>query len=62
MSPEVQRLAFEPFFTTRSAEGGTGLGLAITQALIAEHHGKIWVESTVGEGTRFVFRLPALPK
>jgi len=41
-------------------KGGTGLGLAITQALVQEHHGKIWVESTVNVGTRFVFRLPAL--
>jgi signal transduction histidine kinase len=38
--------------------GGTGLGLAITHALITEHRGKIWVESRVGEGSRFVFRLP----
>ncbi len=39
-------------------KGGTGLGLAITQALIHEHKGKIWVESRVNEGSRFVFRLP----
>ncbi len=39
--------------------GGTGLGLAITQALVTEHKGKIWVESKVGEGSRFVFCLPA---
>ncbi len=38
--------------------GGTGLGLAITHALITEHRGRIWVESRVGEGSRFVFRLP----
>lgn len=43
-------------------KGGTGLGLAITQALVHEHHGKIWVESQPNHGTRFIFRLPALPK
>lgn len=42
--------------------GGTGLGLAITRGLIDEHRGSIWVESRVGEGSRFIFRLPvALP-
>jgi PAS domain S-box-containing protein len=39
-------------------KGGTGLGLAITQALVHEHRGKIWVESRVTEGARFIFRLP----
>jgi signal transduction histidine kinase len=38
--------------------GGTGLGLAITRGLIDEHRGSIWVESRVGEGSRFIFRLP----
>ena len=37
---------------------GTGLGLAITQGLVTEHRGKIWVESNVGKGSRFVFCLP----
>jgi signal transduction histidine kinase len=40
-------------------QGGTGLGLAIAQALVHEHHGKIWVESKLNEGARFIFRLPA---
>ena len=39
-------------------KGGTGLGLAITRGLIDEHRGSIWVESRVGEGSRFIFRLP----
>ncbi|MBZ5653542.1 MAG: cell wall metabolism sensor histidine kinase WalK [Acidobacteriia bacterium] len=38
--------------------GGTGLGLAITHALVTEHGGKIWAESQVGHGSRFVFCLP----
>jgi len=39
-------------------KGGTGLGLAITRGLIDEHRGSIWVESRVGQGSRFIFRLP----
>ncbi len=41
--------------------GGTGLGLAITRGLVDEHRGSIWVESRVGEGSRFIFRLPVAP-
>ncbi|MGR3279607.1 CBS domain-containing protein [Acaryochloris marina NIES-2412] len=39
-------------------EGGTGLGLAICQKIIQRHKGRIWAESTLGEGSVFTFSLP----
>jgi signal transduction histidine kinase len=48
---------FEPYFSTK--ETGTGLGLAIVQKIVDVHHGTIEVDSKVGEGTRFVVRIPA---
>ncbi len=38
--------------------GGSGLGLAVTKQLVELHHGKIWVESKEGAGSRFIFTLP----
>jgi two-component system sensor histidine kinase GlrK len=38
---------------------GTGLGLAIVKHTIESHGGKVWVESKLGEGSRFIFVLPA---
>ena len=49
---------FEPFFTTKPEGKGTGLGLSIVQSIIERHGGEIGVESTVGEGTVFLIRLP----
>lgn len=47
---------FDPFFSTK--EGGVGLGLSIAHRIIDQHHGKIEVESTPGEGTLFTVWLP----
>ena len=53
---ENQAKIFEPFFTTRSQ--GTGLGLAVAKAVIENHGGSIWIESSDNTGTTFVIRLP----
>jgi len=54
--PEI----FNPFFTTKPAGKGTGLGLAAVAGTIKAHGGTIEVESTVGQGTLFSIRLPAV--
>ena len=46
---------------TSARYGGSGLGLAISQELAAAMNGKIEIDSTPGEGTRFSVRLPLLP-
>jgi signal transduction histidine kinase len=45
----------------RSGPSGTGLGLYLTRRLVEAHAGSIAVESTLGEGARFIVTLPAGP-
>ena len=49
---------FEPFFTTKSIGRGTGLGLSVCLRAIKQHQGNIQVDSTPGEGTRFIITIP----
>jgi signal transduction histidine kinase len=62
MTPEVCRLAFESFFTTKEIGKGTGLGLFISYNLIAEVGGTIVLESELGKGTTVIIRVPIRPQ
>jgi signal transduction histidine kinase len=61
MSEEIQRRAFDPFFTTRRSQGGTGLGLHIVYNLVTRRlGGRISLTSAPGQGARFRMTLPVV--
>ncbi len=56
LTEEEQRRLFTPYYTTK--KHGTGLGLAIVQSVVADHGGRISVDSAPDRGTRFRIELP----
>jgi signal transduction histidine kinase len=65
IAPEHHELVFREFAQVDAspsrAHHGTGLGLAIARKFVELHDGRIWVESALGQGSRFCFTLPCQP-
>jgi signal transduction histidine kinase len=63
IDPQHHELIFQEFAQVDASRArihhGTGLGLAIARKFVQLHGGEIWVESALGEGSRFYFTLPA---
>ena len=57
--PDKISKIFDPFFTTKPVGKGTGLGLSVSYDIIVhKHNGELFVDSTVGKGTKFTIQLP----
>ncbi len=57
ISSEITSKIFEPFFTTKKKGKGVGLGLSVVYGIIKEHGGKMYVDSSPDQGTRFSITL-----
>ncbi|MBV6622287.1 MAG: PAS domain S-box protein [Rivularia sp. (in: Bacteria)] len=56
---KIKSKLFDPFFTTKEVGKGTGLGLSISYQIVVEKHsGKLYCNSTPGNGTEFVIEIP----
>jgi PAS domain S-box-containing protein len=62
IAPEHHDRIFQPFFTTKEVGVGSGLGLSIVRNIVTGFGGEISFSSEPGKGTRFVIRLPRLPR
>ena len=63
MDESSRKRIFEPFCTTKVADGGAGLGRSVSYFIITENHGgEMNVVSAAGRGTRFIIKPPAAPQ
>jgi signal transduction histidine kinase len=58
IDPAIRDKIFDPFFTTKPVGAGRGLGLSISHGIVAEHGGRIEVDSAPGQGAHFTVHLP----
>jgi signal transduction histidine kinase len=58
MTPDVLKMIFTPFFTTKDVDKGSGLGLSVIHGIVKAHGGVIQVESAPGQGTRVEVAFP----
>lgn len=62
MTEQTRQKIFQDLFTTKEVGKGTGLGLAIAHQIIVEKHGgTIDVNSSLGQGTEFILKIPVNP-
>ena len=62
IAPEDRGRVFDRFYRADNALiaglGETGVGLSIVKALVEAHHGHVWIDSRMNEGTTFHFTIP----
>ena len=58
MSADIVARAFDPFFTTKPVGQGTGLGLSMVYGFVRQSGGRVWIDSSPGQGTRVKILLP----
>ena len=56
--PQAQEKLFDAFFSTK--QDGLGMGLAISRTIVENHGGRLWLDTSVESGARFVFNIPSI--
>lgn len=66
ISCDAQKRLFEPYYQVPCSGGerlgGMGLGLSLSKMIINLHNGEVWVDSRLGQGSKFGFSLPVISK